>query len=278
MQRKSDCASTPAKLRFKELETGIATQHQWQLIYLGKYLGSCQTSDSNIKVNLKSRIGKGSAVFKQLQTVWLSKSFTIKTKLRLFMSIVVSTTTYASDTWKSTTKSLQQLNFFQQRFLKNIMNIKWQDRVTNKVLRLAGMIPVNKLISDRRVQLLGHTMRLPITKPAIKALEWTSDGGKRPRGWPKKTWPSDETAKYKTCNKSTPMNPRWWKTTKRTTKENLVFNCKKRSSWTWNQLVSSLQKCRKSQKLEKRCDPLLFYDWRIQVTRQTTCLYHIKLF
>ena len=121
-------------------------------------------------------------MFKQLQTVWLSKSFTIKTKLRLFMSIVVSTATYASDTWKSTTKSLQQLNFFQQRFLKNIMNIKWQDRVTNKVLRLAGMIPVNKLISDRRVQLLGHTMRLPITKPAIKALEWTSDGGKRPRG------------------------------------------------------------------------------------------------
>ena len=96
-----------------------------------QYLGSYQTSDGNIEVDLKSRIGKGSSVFKELQPVWLSKSFTIKTRLHLFASIVVSITTYVSDTWQSTTKSIQQLDVFQQHCLRN-MNIKWQDRVTNK--------------------------------------------------------------------------------------------------------------------------------------------------
>ena len=127
------------------------------------------TSDGNIEVDLKSRISKGSTVFKQIQPVCSSKSFTIKAKLRLFMSFVVPTTTYASDTWKSTTKSIQQLDVFQQRCLRNIMNIKWQNRVTKKdVLRQAGMTPLRKLIADWIVQLIGHNVRLPSTRPARK--------------------------------------------------------------------------------------------------------------
>ena len=92
----------------------------------------------------------------------------------------MTTRTYASNTWKSTTKSIQQLDTFQQQCLKNIMNIKWQDRVTNKeVLRLAGMIPLSKLIADQRVQLMGHTRRFPSTRPARKVLQWIPDGRKR---------------------------------------------------------------------------------------------------
>ena len=86
--------------------------------------------------------------------------------------------------------------------------------VTNKdVLRLPGMIPLSKLMGHWKVQLMRHTVRLPNTGPATR------------------------------------MDPRWWKTPNRTTKENLAFNCKRRSSWTWNQLVSSPQKSRKPQKL-----------------------------
>ena len=69
------------------------------------------------------------------------------------------------------------------------MNIKSQDRVGNKeILHLAGMIPLSKLIADQRVQLMGHTVRLPSTRPAKKALKWIPDGAKRPTGRPKKNW------------------------------------------------------------------------------------------
>ena len=97
-----------------------------------QHLDSYQTSDCNIEVDIKSKIGKGSAVFKQLQSVWSSKSFTLKTKPYLFMTIAVSITTYAMDTWKCKAKSIQQLDIFQHYCLRNIMNIKWQDRVTSK--------------------------------------------------------------------------------------------------------------------------------------------------
>ena len=93
------------------------------------------------------------------------------------MSIVMSTTTYSSNTWKNTIKSIQKLNIFQQRCLRNIMNIKWQDRVTNsEVLYRAGMTLLSTLIADRRIQLMCHAVILPNTTPAKEVLEWIPDG------------------------------------------------------------------------------------------------------
>ena len=105
------------------------------------------------------------------------------------MSIAVSTAIYASDIWKITTKSIHQLDVFQKHCLRNIMSIKWLDRVTNKeILRLTRMIPLSKLIADWKVQLMGHTVTLQSTKPTRKALKWIPDGGKQQRGQPQKTY------------------------------------------------------------------------------------------
>ena len=41
------------------------------------------------------------------------------------------------------------------------------------------MIPLSKLIADRRAQLMGHTSKLPSTRPARKALKLIPDGGKK---------------------------------------------------------------------------------------------------
>ena len=41
------------------------------------------------------------------------------------------------------------------------------------------MIPLSKLIADRRVQLMGHKLKLPSTRPARKALKLIPDGGKK---------------------------------------------------------------------------------------------------
>ena len=40
------------------------------------------------------------------------------------------------------------------------------------------MIPLIKLLTDWRVQLMGHMVRLSSTRPARKALRWIRDGGK----------------------------------------------------------------------------------------------------
>ena len=110
------------------------------------------------------------------------------------MSIVVSPTAHANETWKSTTKSIQQPDVFQQCCLRKIMNIKWQDGVTNKeILRRAEITALSELIVDKLINVLhGEIVKYKISQ---KVLKWIPDG---------------------------------WEMTKRTTKENLAFNYQRR--------------------------------------------------
>ena len=153
------------------------------------YLGSVLTNNGDSEADIKSRIGKGAAVFSKLENVWKSRRISTKTKLRLFQAIVISTTLYAADTWKSTTKSDHQLNVFQQRCLRRILDVKWEDRITNdEILRIANTQKLSDVIKARIVQLTGHVLRMTDDIPAKHALNWVPPGGKRRRGRPKKTW------------------------------------------------------------------------------------------
>ena len=77
------------------------------------YLGSIQSNVGDIKKVVRSRIGKGYLVFRQLQTVWGSKVISLTVKLRIYNSIVLSTALHACETWKVTTKITNVLDVFQ---------------------------------------------------------------------------------------------------------------------------------------------------------------------
>jgi len=58
----------------------------------------------------------------------------LKIKLDLYTSLIVSTAIYACETWKSTARIRQQLDVFHQRNLWKILSITWKDHVTNLVI------------------------------------------------------------------------------------------------------------------------------------------------
>ena len=152
------------------------------------YLGSIQRFDGDSEIDTRSRLGKGAGVFKKLHKIWNTRKVSMDTKLRLFNAVVISTATYAADTWKSTAKSFRQLDTFQQKCLRKILGVKWQDRITNEeILRRTNSTRLSNIIKSRRVQLLGHIIRMPKEIPANVALNWRPDGGKRSRGRPKKS-------------------------------------------------------------------------------------------
>jgi len=74
--------------------------------------------------------------------VWQSSTI----KLDLYTSLIVSTATYASETWKSTARIRQQLDVFHQWNLRKILGITWKDRVTN----------MEVLKPDWAVKISGH--------------------------------------------------------------------------------------------------------------------------
>ena len=156
-----------------------------------QYLGSTVSRSGDIDREITSRIGKGSAVFRSMQRVWSSKSFSRKIKLRLYNSIVLKTVLHACETWKSTKKIQCQLDVFHMRCLRRILNISLRDRITNEtILRMANSRRLSETIADSRIQFTGHLLRLPQSRYARTAVDWIPANGKRSRGRPKATWRS----------------------------------------------------------------------------------------
>jgi len=135
-------------------------------------------------------LAKAAAVFRRLGNVRRSSTLSLKIKLDLYTSLIVSTAIYASETWKSTAKIRQQLDVFHQRNLRKILGITWKDHVTNM-----------EVLSRTRQQRLQDIVAETTSdgRPYHQDATWTTSqshhvmtprGSGRRRGRPTKTWRS----------------------------------------------------------------------------------------
>jgi len=144
------------------------------------YLGSVISSNGDVEADINTRLAKAAAVFRRLDNVWRSSTLSLKTKLDLYTSLVVSTAIYASDTWKSTAKICQQLDVFHRRNLRKILGITWKNYVTNmEVLSRARQRRLQDIVAERRLRMAGYIIRMPPGRPANHALSWTPHGSGR---------------------------------------------------------------------------------------------------
>jgi len=132
--------------------------------------------------------------------VWQSSTLSLKIKLDLYTSLIVSIAIYASETWKSTARICQQLDVFHQRNLRKILGITWKDHVTNmEVLSWTGQQRLQGIVAERRLLMAGHIIRMPPGRPANHAMYGplvvvADDEVQRRLGGPhlKKTWWTEE--------------------------------------------------------------------------------------
>ena len=109
--------------------------------------------------------------------------------MRLYTSIVIPSAIYACETWRTTDKTNRVLNVFNRRCLRDIMGVSWKDHVTNEeLLSRAGVGDLQDIVADRRRRFIGHVLRLPMSRPASLAIDWTPEGGRKRLGRPKRTW------------------------------------------------------------------------------------------
>jgi len=140
--------------------------------------------------NINTRLAKAAAVFLWLDNVWRSSTLSLKIKLDLYTSFIISTAIYASETWKSTARIHQQLDVFHQRNLRKILGITWKDRMTNMVLSRTGQRRLQDIVAEKRLRMAGHIIRMPPGRPANHAMSWAPRGSGSRRGRPTKTWRS----------------------------------------------------------------------------------------
>ena len=65
-----------------------------------QYLVSIISTNSDVEVDIRAKIGKAASTFQRLCKIWPSHSINLDTKLRLYMSIVIPTALHACETWK----------------------------------------------------------------------------------------------------------------------------------------------------------------------------------
>ncbi|XP_063620689.1 uncharacterized protein LOC134793093 [Cydia splendana] len=130
------------------------------------YLGSTVSSNLSIDSEVDLRIGRAATTFGRLRTrVWNNKHLTIRTKMIVYETCVLSTLLYGAETWTSYANQERRLNTFHMRCLRSILNITWKDRVTNeRVLEIAQLPSITALLKQRRLRWLGHVQRMDSTR------------------------------------------------------------------------------------------------------------------
>ena len=126
------------------------------------YLGSTIESNLSLDADINTRISKAAAVMSKLnRIVWQNNNLTQMAKLCVYQACVFSTLLYSSEAWTTYTRQEKKLKSFHLRCIRRILDISWQDKVTNtEVLARASSFRIYTMLSQRRLRWLGHIHRM----------------------------------------------------------------------------------------------------------------------
>ena len=154
-----------------------------------KYLGVSFTSDGRQNSELDIRIGKASAVMRQLhRSVVLKRELCTKAKLSIFRSVYVPILTYGHECWIMNEKVRSRVQAAEMGFLRRISGLTLLDKVKSADIREFLNIESLLLRLERsQLRWYGHVTRMPQERTAKKLL-CSTPIGRRPRGRPRTRW------------------------------------------------------------------------------------------
>ena len=146
------------------------------------YLGSV-IIDEGSKPEILSRIVQITAAFTRLTSVWIDKSISLSSKIRLMLSLVTSIFLYACESWTLTAELQRRRQAMEIRCYRKILHISYKDHVTNEEVRAKIQQAIGPhedlptIVKRRKLQWYGHVSRS--SGLAKTVLQGTVKGGKR---------------------------------------------------------------------------------------------------
>jgi hypothetical protein len=145
------------------------------------------TPDGDTAKEIIHRIALASSAFNKPRNIWTSKTLSRTTKLSLFNSNITPILSYCCESWKATITLENKINTFENKCLRTILNIKWNDFKPNTAVREESkQFYISSYISKRRWIYIGHVLRMNIQRIPHQAFLWTA-AGRRSRGRPRET-------------------------------------------------------------------------------------------
>ena len=82
---------------------------------------------------------------------------------------------YGCETWKMNKKGDKEIDVLQNKCLRKILEVRWQDHVSiEELLERAEMESLSRDVKKRRWKLIGHILRKDKNSDDVTALTWTS--------------------------------------------------------------------------------------------------------
>jgi hypothetical protein len=156
-----------------------------EFVYLGSKIEGNGSSDQDVK----RRIGLANGVVQSLASIWRAEGISVKTKVRVYETLVLSLLLYNSETWALKEETKQRLLVFEMACLRRITGISRRERIRNTVIRGKAGVKENILqkIARSRMRYLGHVIRMPNSRFPNMAF-YGQVHGQRSRGRPRMRW------------------------------------------------------------------------------------------
>ncbi|WP_419627766.1 hypothetical protein, partial [Thiolapillus sp.] len=136
------------------------------------------------------RIAQTTAALTRLKPVWIDKSISLSSKIRLMRSIVTSIFLYACESWTLTAELQRRIQAMEMRCYRKILHNSYKDHVTNeevlaKIQQAIGPHEDLTIVKRRKLRWYGHVSRSSGLAKTI--LQGIVKRGRR-QGRERKTW------------------------------------------------------------------------------------------
>ena len=159
------------------------------------YLGATISEDGS-KPDIIRIIAQATAILTKLKIIWKDKNITLKLKIRLMRSLVLSTFLYACESWTLTADIQRRIQAMEMRCFKRLLNIYVQfinyiDHITNEEVKRRIRLEIGQyeelLSTVKKIKLkwYGHVTRASGLSKTI--MQGTVRGGRK-RGGQRKRW------------------------------------------------------------------------------------------
>ena len=128
------------------------------------YLCSVIT-DEGSKPELLCRIAQATAALTRLKPIWIDKSISLSSEIRLMRSLVTSIFLYACESWTLTAELQRRIQAVEMRCYRKILRISYKDHVTNEEVRAKIQQAIGPhedlltIVNRRKLQWYGHVSR-----------------------------------------------------------------------------------------------------------------------
>jgi hypothetical protein len=156
------------------------------------YLGSLLTSDNDCSKEIHRRIARATGVMAEFKNIWRSKNISVRTKLDIIRTCVLSVLLYACETWTLRKRDKDRLLAFEMRCYRRILHVRWQQKITNEEIRrrINNTKNIVQLVIERKLSFFGHICRME-DKRLVKNVVFGRLDGTSVRGRPCREWLDD---------------------------------------------------------------------------------------